>query len=88
MDNQIPEPIKTQRSNELITLCEEKMKRYENLWKGQEVEVLVEEPITLDGQILQVGHTKEYIKVAFPSETDLQNQLVTVKLGKECQIIH
>ena len=64
MDNQIPEQIKTARSNELLELGQKKRIKYEEQFVGTTVEVLMEEQIKIDGENYQVGHTKEYEKVA------------------------
>ena len=59
MDNQIPEQIKTARSNELLELGQKKRIKYEEQFVGTTVEVLMEEQIKIDGENYQVGHTKE-----------------------------
>ena len=46
---------------------------------GKELEVLMEEALSADGEKYFVGHTKEYIRVAVKTEKDLTNQFVTVK---------
>lgn len=88
MPNQVPENIKTKRSNELLELDQIKRERYEMQLLGKEVEVLVEESICIEGRIYQVGHTKEYVKVALASEKDMQNRLVKVRIEDKSQIIH
>ena len=80
MENQVPEQIKTVRSNELLELDEVKREAYEENWLGKTVEVLMEERIQMDGKVYQVGHTKEYVKVAVESEINLQNKLILVSL--------
>ncbi|MBP3664471.1 MAG: tRNA (N(6)-L-threonylcarbamoyladenosine(37)-C(2))-methylthiotransferase MtaB [Tyzzerella sp.] len=80
MENQVPEQIKTVRSNELLELDEVKREAYEENWLGKTVEVLMEERIQMDGKVYQVGHTKEYVKVAVESEINLQNKLISVSL--------
>ncbi len=80
MPNQIPEQLKTVRSNELLELDERKRKRYEDSFKGKTVEVLMEEEIQVDGRRMQVGHTREYMKILLESEEDLQNQIISVKI--------
>lgn len=80
MENQIPEQIKTVRSNELLELDKVKREAYEENWLGKTVEVLMEESIQIDGKVYQVGHTKEYVKVAVESEINLQNKLISVSL--------
>ncbi len=88
MEHQIPEQIKTLRSNEMLDLGEEKRAKYEAAFAGQKARVLIEEHMQIDGLNFQVGHTKEYIKVAIQTEEDLQNQLLDVIIGKGCQIVH
>lgn len=88
MENQVPEQIKTVRSNELLELDAKKRRAYEEYFIGRQVEVLVEEEYEKDGEKFQTGHTKEYIKIALQSEEDLQNKLVTVELTNHSQIVH
>lgn len=88
MEGQVPEQVKTLRSNEMLALDNEKREQYERTLLGQEVEVLVEERITRGEKEVQVGHTKEYVKIALQAEEELQNQLVTVRIDGLEQIIH
>lgn len=88
MENQVPEQIKTIRSNELLELDQRKRRKYEEMLVGTTVEVLMEESVEIDGKTLQVGHTKEYVKIALESEKDLQNQIIDVKVENHLQIIH
>lgn len=88
MDNQIPEQIKTARSNELLELGQKKRIKYEEQFVGTTVEVLMEEQIKIDGENYQVGHTKEYVKVALKTEANLQNELVDIQIDNHSQIIH
>ena len=88
MDNQIPEQIKTARSNELLELGQKKRIKYEEQFVGTTVEVLMEEQIKIDGENYQVGHTKEYVKVALKTEANLQNKLVDIQIDNHSQIIH
>lgn len=80
MEHQIPEEIKTLRSNELLKLDECKRKQYEESFCGKTVEVLMEEQVRVDGKIMQVGHTREYMKILLETEEDLQNQIINVKI--------
>lgn len=88
MDNQIPEQVKTARSNELLELGQKKRIKYEEQFVGTTVEVLMEEQIKIDGENYQVGHTKEYVKVALKTEANLQNKLVDIQIDNHSQIIH
>ena len=81
MENQIPEPVKTQRSNILIAMEEKDTAAFREYYLGKEVEVLFEEKKEIDGQEYWIGHTKEYVKVALPNDgQDYQNCLVKGKI--------
>ena len=88
MPDQVPEQVKTVRSNRLLALNEEKQKKFESYYLGETVEVLMEEEIEKDGKRLQTGHTKEYMRIAVETSENLQNQLIDVILSDELQIIH
>ncbi len=87
MENQIPEQVKTIRSNEMLEMDAKKRSAYEETFMGKTVEVLMEESIEKDGKTYQVGHTKEYVKIALETETNLQNQLTNVQIDSRSQII-
>ncbi|CDD07431.1 miaB-like tRNA modifying enzyme [Dorea sp. CAG:317] len=42
----------------------------------------------IDGIICQVGHTKEYVKIAYETEENLSNQIVDVEIESHLQIKH
>ena len=88
MENQVPEQIKTERSNILLEMDAVKRAEYEECLLGKTLEVLVEEHVMMDGKSVQVGHTKEYVKIAIESEIDLQNQIIDVQIHNRSQIIH
>ena len=87
MEDQISEQVKAKRSALMISLGERKRQAYEESFIGSEVEVLVEEPDTINGKEVQTGHTKEYIKVALESGEDLRNQIVKIRIDNASQII-
>lgn len=87
MGNQIPEQVKTIRSNEMLEMDAKKRSAYEETFMGKTVEVLMEESIEKNGKTYQVGHTKEYVKIALETETNLQNQLTNVQIDSRSQII-
>lgn len=66
LPNQVPEQIKTKRSAELLALEAEMSRKYRESFLGQETEVLLEEPVTINGEQYMIGHTKEYVKVVVP----------------------
>ena len=66
----------------------QKMEAYEEKLVGTVQEVLMEESIEKNGEIYQVGHTKEYVKIALKTEENLSNQIVSVEINDHLQIIH
>lgn len=88
MDNQVPEDVKAKRSNELIALGQKQQKRYEESMAGKEVEVLLEEPMVVNGRKMMTGYTKEYIKIALDMEENLPNSVIKVEIDKDLQILH
>ncbi|MEG0228128.1 MAG: tRNA (N(6)-L-threonylcarbamoyladenosine(37)-C(2))-methylthiotransferase MtaB, partial [Lachnospiraceae bacterium] len=88
MPNQVNDSVKTARSSLLLQLDQEKRWLYEEAWMGNTVEVLMEEQVNREGQNYMVGHTKEYMKVMLPTEENLQNKSIFVKIDNHSQIIH
>ena len=80
MEGQIPEPVKAVRSNELLALNREKSKAFRDYYLNKTQEVLFEEMTRIDGVAYQIGHTKEYVKVAVKSERERSNQLCRVRV--------
>lgn len=78
MPDQVPEPVKTKRSSVLLKLTEENSLNYRRRLVGRTVEVLMEESFEAHGRIWQVGHTREYVRVAVPGSESLTNRLVCV----------
>lgn len=88
MPDQVPEPVKAERSRRMIELGKRKQAAYERSFLGKEVEVLVEEGMTEGGREYQVGHTREYLKIALEAEENLQNQIRKIQINEDLQIIH
>ncbi len=87
MENQIPEPVKTERSEDLIKVGENLTMEYRRKFIGKKVSVLFEETINVAGEDYWVGHTKEYIKVIMKSDKDLSGDIKNVSLigfANEC----
>ena len=83
MKNQVPEQIKTERSNELLALDKEISRSFRERHLGQEAEVLFEEEMELEGSTYQVGHTRDYIKVAVPGgEENMSGKIQTVRISR------
>ncbi len=88
MDNQVAEQVKTERSRILLELNERKRKEYEDALIGTTQEVLMEEAVTIDGEVYQTGHTKEYVKIGYKTTENLSNQIVDVQTMSHLQILH
>ena len=82
MENQVSDHLKTLRSNELIALNEKNSKAYLVEHLGMDLEVLMEEAMTFEGEQYFVGHTREYIRVAVKTEENLANRFVKVQAKK------
>ena len=80
MEGQIPEPVKTQRSEALLKLTKEQSRAYRQRLLGATAEVLMEEPYVCRGEVWQTGHTETYVKVAVPGEMPLMDRLLQVKV--------
>ena len=80
MDRQLTEAEKARRSEKMIEMHHRHAKDYERSMLGKELEVLIEEEYTKDGQIWYLGHSREYIKTAVPkSENYGVNDIVRVR---------
>lgn len=92
MPDQVDEQEKTRRSNIMLEMNAEKMRKYEQLWMGKDVEVLFEEIIERDGIRYATGHTREYLRVMAPCQEDPEdawvNQMRIITLKDNSQIIH
>ncbi len=80
MPDQIPEQVKTARSDVLLELSGQNSTNYRKHLVGTEQEILVEEEHTIDGQQFMVGHTKEYVKIAVPEGSVTAGEIVTVQV--------
>lgn len=79
MPNQVPEQVKTSRSNELFAMEKRQSAQFRKLYIGREAEVLLEESVEIDGELWRVGHTKDYVKVAVKAkEAPPANTIVKV----------
>lgn len=79
MDGQIQEAVKQERSARLIALGKAHRRAYMEHYIGRCVEVLPEETVEVAGKRYEIGHTKEYVRVAVPlTGTSRKNTLVSV----------
>lgn len=80
MDHQVADEIKAARSNLLISMGKAHSMEYRKSFLGQEQEVLFEEEKNVEGMRFQVGHTRQYVKVAKLSEKSLSNEIFAGKI--------
>ena len=83
MKDQVPEPVKKERSAVLLELEAKMSEEFRAYYVGREVTALMEEEWNFAGERYFVGYTKEYVKVAVKTDADLTNQFITGKI-KEC----
>lgn len=75
MENQVSDEVKSERSNRLMQLENRLSQEYRQGYINKELEVLFEEAKEINGHIYQIGHTREYVKVALETTDDLSNQI-------------
>ncbi|MBQ3105581.1 MAG: tRNA (N(6)-L-threonylcarbamoyladenosine(37)-C(2))-methylthiotransferase MtaB [Lachnospiraceae bacterium] len=75
--DQIPDSVKSERSNVLLRLTEEQSRRYRRGLLGQTLEMLVEERKEIGGKQYQIGVTPSYVKAAAELSGDMTNRFVT-----------
>mgnify|MGYP000261523303 FL=1 len=76
MPDQVPEGTKSVRSDILLALEKQQSLEYRGRFLGTEEEILLEEPIEIDGIKYMMGHTRQYVKGAVPYEEGLKNKTV------------
>ncbi len=83
MEQQVPNPVKEERSKKLIKLSEENQEFYHQQAIGKKVEVLIEEK---EGDFYK-GHTTNYMLVEIHAKEDLhlENKMVQVQLEKSTE---
>lgn len=75
MGGQVSKDVKALRSRELMLLEEEQSARFRESYLHKQAEVLFEEAKVIDGVKFQIGHTREYIRVAALSDRELSGQV-------------
>ncbi|MBR1758741.1 MAG: tRNA (N(6)-L-threonylcarbamoyladenosine(37)-C(2))-methylthiotransferase MtaB [Lachnospiraceae bacterium] len=78
MPNQVLEPVKNERSAELISLENEMRKHYMERFIGTTQKVLFEEPVEVDGVTYLVGHNERYLRIGVPFEEGLEGEVRSV----------
>ena len=77
MKDQIPEEIKTKRSNELLLLDQKMSEEYRKAHIHKQASVLFEEEKEINGKVYQIGHSMEYIKVVTENADNLSGKILT-----------
>lgn len=83
MPMQIPEPVKAERSAQLIALGESMSSEFRSYYLGSCQEALLEETHEIDGHVYFTGYTKEYVKVAVSAAGHKPNDIVKGILVKQ-----
>lgn len=82
MPDQVPEDVKTHRSNVLQAIELRDSKAFRASCIGRSAEVLFEEKKIIGDREYWIGHTREYVKAACGAQDKmLENQLVTGKIS-------
>lgn len=74
MPDQIPEPVKKERSEVMLALTAEESEAYRRrlLESGGAQEVLLEQPLTVDGKAYLTGYDRHYVRMALPIREGLE----------------
>lgn len=80
MDGQVPEQVKTKRSNVLLQMSNRHKTDYAESFLGEKMPVLVEETVQIQGKEYWIGHTANYLRVAFQAEGNYGNTIAEVRL--------
>ncbi len=84
MPNQVPDSLKTLRSNELLSMEKEHSAQFRSRYIGQETEILTEEMKEIEGVEYCLGYTKDYVRVAIERKAGQEeipaNRLMRVKV--------
>ncbi len=75
MPDQIPEQVKSVRSEILLKLEKQMSKAYRESFLGRNKTVLLEEKTEINGREYMIGHTMEYVKAVVPYADNLKNKM-------------
>lgn len=87
MPDQVPEPVKKERSGELLALEKEQSHSFRDYYVGKQQTVLFEEAMQIGDKRYMVGFTPEYVKLAMELAPDedadtYANRLLTGTVGE------
>ena len=86
MDGQLTEAKKAVRSDKMLELHQKRATEYEESLLDQNLEVLLEEKVDIEGKKYYLGHSREYVKVAVPEKEKYGvNDILTVRVEKALQ---
>ncbi len=77
MPAQVDSVVQKHRSESLLALNEKISEEFRAYYVGKKVQVLFEEQKCIHNEIYQIGHTREYVKVALKTKEDLANHIMT-----------
>ena len=75
MPEQVPEQVKSVRSEVLLKLEKQMSKAYRESFSGKKKTVLLEEKTEIGGRAYMIGHTMEYVKAVVPYADNLKNKM-------------
>lgn len=81
LPGQVPDEIKAKRSDILLDMEARQSRAFREYYIGREAEVLFEESKVIGGRTYQIGHTRDYVKVALETGENLSNQVQKVKIN-------
>ena len=79
---EVPEPVKGERSDRLLALEAKLSESYRESFLGKETELLLEEPIEINGTKYMLGHTRQYVKGVVPYAEGMKNRTVKGRFTK------
>lgn len=82
MENQVPEPVKKERSGRLLALAEKMSREFREEYIGEQATALLEEPFVFGGERYMTGYTETYVKVAVKTGENRANEFATGRIEK------
>lgn len=76
MEGQVPESVKSVRSDVLLELNDIHSVKYRESYIGKQVEFLLEEELWADGVCYQTGYTREYVRIALKTEENFSGKIL------------
>lgn len=77
---QIPDSLKSRRSDELLALEKKMSLAYRNSFLGMERDILIEDVVIIEEKEYHTGYTKEYVKAVTEGKKVRNNQIITGKM--------